>query len=408
MASASQAMMQQQQQPVLHLHGSPQQATHIDVTVVLPDGAVPGQQVSCTLPGGRRAMVVAQEALGPGSSMTVRFPDQASQLPRVQQQQQSQPAVLSSPLPTVDVATAEDGRAAKQYWWLYALSWLLCCFALPLCGCCLMLFLSVNYFCCKSFQERARRPQQGLPAKVAAGTLAAFCFCAVFAGVVSTTAIVAACASDPNKCQFEPHHPHHYRDDHSGGHESPVPMIPTMEGPTAPVLPLVVAHKPLLEHKKGRWAELFQKRLVHLRSKAAEAFGSGEHGEALKKQPEQPCMLKKKLLAWAAKAKAKALWRKESAMSGEGKDTKDCFYDEKCHALVDWGKITELKLGFFERLRQLQKHNEKAGVPVLMQKLRSLFAEAGMPDSRIDYVLEKWVKFVYPEALQKTGDMVII
>jgi hypothetical protein len=383
MASASQAMMQsqqqqqqreEQQQPFLHLPGSPQQATHIDVTVALPDGAVPGQQVFCTLPDGRRAMVEAQETLGPGSSMTVRFPANASQLPRVQQQQQqqqqqqSQPVVLSSPLPTVDVAAAEDSHAATQYWWLYGLSWILCCFQ-PLCGCCLMLFLSVNYFCCKSSQERAYRPQQGRPAKVAAGTLAALCFCAVFAGVASTTAIVAACASDPNNCQFEPHHRHHYRDSQGGEHEPPVPPIPILEGPTAPVPPPVVAHKSWLEHKKGQW-------------------------------------LKKKFLAWAAKTKA--LSGKESTMIGDGKDTKDCFYDEECHAKVDWHKITELKLGFFKRLRQLQKHNDKAGVPTLMQKLHNLFAEAGMPDNRIDYIIEKWVKFVYPEALQKAGELVII
>jgi len=268
-----------------------------------------------------------------------------------------------------------------------------------------MLFLSVNYFCCKSSQERARRPQQRLPAKVAAGTLVALCFCAVFAGVVSAP-IVAACASDPNRCQFEHHHRHHYQDNHGGDHEPPVPMIPIMEGPPAPVPPPVVAHNPLLEHKKGRWAELFQKRLVHLRSKAAEAFGSDEHREALDQQPEQPSMLKKKLRAWGAKTKA--LWGKESTMSGERKDTKDCFFDEECHAKVDWEKITELKLGFFERLRQLQKHNDKAGVPTMMQKLHNLFAEAGMPDNRIDYIIEKWVKFVYPEALQKAGEMVII
>merc|ERR1739847_78088 len=43
--------------------------------------------------------------------------------------------------------------------------------------------------------------------------------------------------------------------------------------------------------------------------------------------------------------------------------------------------------------------NDVSSVKEMMAKVHKMFLEAGMPDDRIDYILEKGVKYVYPEAL---------
>jgi len=216
----------QQQQP----------QTHIEVKIAVPEGTVPGQQVFCTLPDGRRATVVAEEHLEPGSSMAVRFPSQLpSQQPQPQPQQNNlQPpplaAQLLSPLPETEVAP-DDGQAATRYWWVYGLSWLACCVA-PWMGACMMFGMTVHYFCFKTAQERARRPRQSLPAKVAAATLGAKCICvAVFFFAGSILYIACGHSNDLDKCpglsvyfhrlhpgHHHPHWPHHgHADDDEDG-----------------------------------------------------------------------------------------------------------------------------------------------------------------------------------------------
>lgn len=179
-------------------------------------------------------------------------------------------------------------------------------------------------------------------------------------------------------------------------------MVPILTAPTTPTPPLVVAHKPILEHGEGHLAELLQERVADLHAKGTKAEG-----------PEKPCKLKKKLLAWAARAKAMLkkhlpVFNKEAVANKDKEDAKDCFFDKQCHAMVDWKRVAVLKRGFFARLQHLKEHNDKARVPVMMKKLHHMFAKAGMPDDRINYILEKWVRFVYPEALQKTSEVVII
>lgn len=194
--------------------------THIEVKVAVPEGAVPGQRVFCTLPDGRRAMVVAQEHLEPGSSMAVRFP---SQLPS--QQPQSQPqqtylqpplaAPLLSPLPETDVSL-DDDQAATRYWWAYGLSWLACCVA-PWMGACMMFCMTVHYFCIKTAQERASRPRQGLAARVAAATLGAKCMCVALAIFVGSMLYIA-CGNDLDKCPGLSMHLHRLHPGHHHRH----------------------------------------------------------------------------------------------------------------------------------------------------------------------------------------------
>ena len=81
------------------------------------------------------------------------------------------------------------------------------------------------------------------------------------------------------------------------------------------------------------------------------------------------------------------------------KDTKDCYFDKECHAKVDWEKIGKIKDGFFARLKIAKKVDDAGAVKQMMQKVHVMFQEAGMPDDRIDYILVKWVKSVWPEAL---------
>jgi hypothetical protein len=79
-------------------------------------------------------------------------------------------------------------------------------------------------------------------------------------------------------------------------------------------------------------------------------------------------------------------------------DKKDCFFDKECHAKVDWATIGKIKEGFFIRLKMLRAKGQPAPVRPMMEKLHHKFAQAGMPEDRIDYILFKWVKDVYPES----------
>mmetsp|Transcript_133013 Transcript_133013/g.258951 ORF Transcript_133013/g.258951 Transcript_133013/m.258951 type:complete len:402 (-) Transcript_133013:274-1479(-) len=223
MAQYGQRPPQQHTSQVSNQATQQQPQTHVEVKVAVPEGTVPGQQVFCTLPDGRRAMVVSEEHLEPGSSMTVRFPSQLpSQLPQSQPQQaQPQPPPLGvsllSPLPETEVST-DDGRAATQYWWIYGLSWVCCCFV-PCIGASMMFCMTVHFFCIKSARERASRPRQSGPAKVAAATLGAMCMCVALSIFVSSI-LYMACGENLHKCPglspwpWPAHHHHHGHDDH--------------------------------------------------------------------------------------------------------------------------------------------------------------------------------------------------
>mmetsp|Transcript_87180 Transcript_87180/g.260061 ORF Transcript_87180/g.260061 Transcript_87180/m.260061 type:complete len:292 (+) Transcript_87180:83-958(+) len=85
----------------------------------------------------------------------------------------------------------------------------------------------------------------------------------------------------------------------------------------------------------------------------------------------------------------------------EGKvDKKDCYFDEECHGKVDWKMIGDVKMGFFARLKLFKAGGKTQDVKPLMSHMHGIFARAGMPEDRIDYILVKWVKSVYPEALE--------
>jgi len=80
-------------------------------------------------------------------------------------------------------------------------------------------------------------------------------------------------------------------------------------------------------------------------------------------------------------------------------DSKDCYFDKECHAKVDWEKISKIKGGFFVRLKMYKEKDDVGAVKQMLVKVHEMFREAGMPDDRIDYILMKWVKMVFPEAL---------
>lgn len=73
-------------------------------------------------------------------------------------------------------------------------------------------------------------------------------------------------------------------------------------------------------------------------------------------------------------------------------DTKDCYFDKECHDLVDWAKIGKVKNGILSRMKFAQ--NDEAKMNQIMARSRQFFKEAGMPEDRIDYILEKWAKSV--------------
>jgi len=96
---------------------------------------------------------------------------------------------------------------------------------------------------------------------------------------------------------------------------------------------------------------------------------------------------------------AKFAWEKNKHEKHYDVDKKDCYFDKECHAKVDWEKIGEMKTRFFDRMKILKEKNDPSDVKVLMKRMHFGFAKAGMPEDRIDYILIKWVKNVYPDAL---------
>jgi len=60
--------------------------------------------------------------------------------------------------------------------------------------------------------------------------------------------------------------------------------------------------------------------------------------------------------------------------------------------LVDWSKIAKVKDGVLARMKATQGDEESMNK--LMKVVHEMFKEAGMPDDRIDYILEKWAKYV--------------
>jgi len=105
-----------------------------------------------------------------------------------------------------------------------------------------------------------------------------------------------------------------------------------------------------------------------------------------------------------------AVWEKcgeeVRAHSGEKKeiDTKDCYFDPECHKKVDWAKVGKTKSYFFPRLRHMRNEGQPSKVKNMMTHAHQHFAEAGMPEDRIDYILRKWVRFGYPEAFEAMAE----
>jgi len=73
-------------------------------------------------------------------------------------------------------------------------------------------------------------------------------------------------------------------------------------------------------------------------------------------------------------------------------DLKDCYFDEECHAKVDWDAVGKLKKDFFVR-KWSQEQKTPDAEKLFMQFVHAGMAKVGMPEDRIDYVLEKWEAF---------------
>jgi hypothetical protein len=136
----------------------------------------------------------------------------------------------------------------------------------------------------------------------------------------------------------------------------------------------------------------FETEVVHIQQKWGAKYG-GKPLPSLDKAPTFP-----------ATPAGKADTDKKSAGQTDATkdvDTKDCYFDKECHAKVDWAQISKVKKGVFARLRLWKEQQNKEAVQGMLPRLHKLFAAAGMPEDRIDYIIHKWVKFVYPEALAK-------
>jgi hypothetical protein len=79
---------------------------------------------------------------------------------------------------------------------------------------------------------------------------------------------------------------------------------------------------------------------------------------------------------------------KEFPVEKKEVDTKDCYFDEECHKLVDWDMVTETKMGFFARAKELKGREELRPLAV---GLKERLVKAGMPEDRAWYIVKKWV-----------------
>lgn len=94
---------------------------------------------------------------------------------------------------------------------------------------------------------------------------------------------------------------------------------------------------------------------------------------------------------------------KHSMVCPEPSQDKDCYFDEECHAKVNWDKIKKIKEGFFAKIKTIKQNDSADEVKArYIKSAHKLFLEAGMPDDRIDYILEKWVKAAYPQKAPAT------
>jgi uncharacterized protein YlaI len=110
------------------------------------------------------------------------------------------------------------------------------------------------------------------------------------------------------------------------------------------------------------------------------------------------------LLKWVKSVYPEALDSSPPEDKQKQVDEKDCYFDKECHGKVDWSKIEKIKVGFFARLKLDKAKEDSNSVKMMWDKTHKMFVEAGVPDDRVDYILWKWVKYVYPEALDKSAE----
>lgn len=89
------------------------------------------------------------------------------------------------------------------------------------------------------------------------------------------------------------------------------------------------------------------------------------------------------------------------SFGGNGKmiDKTDCYFDPECHTKADWEKVGAMKTSIFSQLESLKQANDADAGVNLLKSFHDGFAEAGVPQDRIDYILTKWVEYVYPQML---------
>jgi hypothetical protein len=97
----------------------------------------------------------------------------------------------------------------------------------------------------------------------------------------------------------------------------------------------------------------------------------------------------------------KCMWKSaaENLLGKHGVDKTDCYFDPECHSKVDWKKVGEMKQRFFTALKTMEEKKDVAGGEALLLRMHAGIAQAGVPEDRIDYILTKWVEYIYPQLL---------
>merc|ERR1712151_795272 len=148
----------------------------------------------------------------------------------------------------------------------------------------------------------------------------------------------------------------------------------------------------------GKWVQG-----VYSEAQNAKASGKGGASWEMCSMAKTRCMKDgEKILVgrcgWAwEKCGAETKVRNVKADSGH---VKDCFLDKECHGRVRREKIAKMREGFAARLRVYKAQSNKNAVNGMLTKMHTMVRGAGVPDDRIDHMIVKWVKDVYPAAVQ--------
>jgi hypothetical protein len=94
--------------------------------------------------------------------------------------------------------------------------------------------------------------------------------------------------------------------------------------------------------------------------------------------------------------------KKMFAVAEKKVDTKECYFDAECHKLVDWDRVTKVKMGFFERAKALESPDD---LRPLMEGVHDRLVRAGYPEDRAWYTVRTWAAAVAKKGSEEKKEL---